>query len=78
MTLEASNSIFELAGVIEYFSAAAAGEEDEAGAASLVTAFGLSVAGFAQEQTSKRPQRIVRIKLERTLHISLSDYRLYC
>jgi hypothetical protein len=63
----------ELSGVIKYFSLEAAGEEDETGTASLVTAFGLSAAGFAQEQTIKSPHRIVRIMIGRTIDFLLPN-----
>jgi len=66
VTFEPTNSIFELPGVIEYFSPGTAGE-DETGAASVVTAFDLSDAGFPQDQTSESANRIVRIALERTI-----------
>jgi hypothetical protein len=75
--LEASNSIFEVSGLIKYLSTEAAGEEDETGAASLVTALGLSAAGLAQEQTSKRLDRIVRIKLERIIDISPAERSVF-
>lgn len=72
------NSILEFSGVIKYFSLLAAGVEDETGTAWLVTAFGLSVAGFAQEETSKSPDRIMRITLERIIDISPAERRLGC
>jgi hypothetical protein len=65
--------ILEFSGVIKYFSAAAAGEVDETGAASLVTAFGLSVAGFAQEETTKSVPKTVRMRLERSMKILLRN-----
>ena len=52
---------------------------DETGAASLVTALGLSVAGFvAQEETTKSAARIVRMRLERTINIPPAEPRLCC
>jgi hypothetical protein len=68
----------EFSGVIKYFSLVAAGVEDETGTAWLVIALGLSVAGFAQEEKSKSPDRIVSITLERIIDISPAKRMLHC
>jgi len=73
VTFDPTNSIFELSGVIKYCCDATAGDEDEIGTASPVTAFDLSVAGLAQEQQSKSANRIVRSAFERNIDISPAD-----